>query len=61
MFLPASVCLSVGFQNNSKTYGWILTKFSGIVQIGIMNKRLDFQGQRSKVKVTGSKRLKISL
>ena len=34
MFSPVFVCLSIGEQDNSKTYGRILIEFSGYVQNG---------------------------
>ena len=42
MFSPGFVCPSVSEQDNSKTYGWILIKFSGYVQNGKRKKWLDF-------------------
>ena len=42
MSLAACICLSVCLQNNSKSYGWILMKFSENVDSGTWNKLLGF-------------------
>ena len=62
MFLPAFICLSVCLcvQHNSKNYGSILMKFSGINCYIKIWKWLIFERSRSKVKVKIDQKVKFT-
>jgi len=54
MLLPDFVCLSVCYQDNSKSFGWIFLKFSGYVGNGTNYQSFNFGGDLEGILDSGS-------